>query len=177
MLIPSTAGAKNPTATINCHMAPADYFQKSVLVKCDICQAESQQRQSFRILAAPEYLICSIALVTTLRTRLVKDKHPQVNRTTPLKYKLVNTIVHKDEAQQGYWITGVIGAEKQVYSINDRQVTAMTNAFLRQNLQWELSMLLLLFITVWKRQGRGMGSVKLLKTTGSFMSVSHSLRS
>jgi hypothetical protein len=136
MLIPSTAGAKNPTATINCHMAPADYFQKSVLVKCDICQAESQQRQSFRILAAPEYLICSIALVTTLRTRLVKDKHPQVNRTTPLKYKLVNTIVHKDEAQQGYWITGVTGAEKQVYSINDRQVTAMTNAFLRQNLQW-----------------------------------------
>jgi hypothetical protein len=67
---------------------------------------------------------------------LVKDKHPQVNRTTPLEYKLVDTIVHKGEAQQGYWIAGVTGAEKQVYSINDRQATAMTNAFLRQNLQW-----------------------------------------
>jgi hypothetical protein len=38
-------------------------------------------------------------------------------------------------------------------------------------------MLLLLFIAVWKRQVRGMGSVRLLETTGNIMFVSRSLRS
>jgi ubiquitin C-terminal hydrolase len=94
------------------------------------CQAKSQQRQNFRILAAPEYLICSIALVTTVRTRLVKNTHPdqipvdldltdhQVIRTIPSECELVDTIVPKGEAKGGHWIAGVTGAEKQVYSIN-----------------------------------------------------------
>lgn len=123
ILSPLNATADTLDAMIDRYFSGGDWPDTGINRHCSYCDRDTQHRNDFQILAAPTYLMCSMALsyiddYGTEHKNMHGHHYPmvldltsrQVDPSEPLRYKLQSVTAHTGrDARHGHYIATVRG--------------------------------------------------------------------